>query len=361
LIRISLRSGASLLLVLAAAAVNACGGSPTQPDPEGPQISCPTPPPPAQAPDSTGAIVLYGAATASQGTPPLAGPTCVPPSGSMFPVGTTTVTCTVTDARAHAAACTFAVVVQTAPTLAFTRFLAFGDSITAGEIVGEGLVTQGNRLVRPLLIDPFLSYPADLTRALSIRYETQQPFVTNAGVPAENTSQGLARLPSALSPVHQQPPQVLLLMEGANDISSGSPSTITPAIQNLDLMVQIARNSGVRVILGTLPPENPNACTGPNVPAGCEFRAGGAPVVAPFNAALKSMAASENVAVADVYQAFNGNVTTLIDFDGLHPTAAGYQVIADTFFGVIEQTLENSPRSSLVAPASTRGFAPHRR
>ena len=245
--------------------------------------------------------------------------------------------------------------VQSAPTLAFTRFVAFGDSLTAGEIVGEGMVAQGGLLIRPLLIDPFLSYPADLTRDLALRYATQQPFVTNAGVADEDTAHGLVRLPSVLSPPNQQPPQVLLLMEGANDISSGNPSTVSPAVQNLDSMVRLAKNSGLRVVVGTLPPENPNACTGSNVPAGCVFRGGGAALVVPFNTAVKSMAATESVAVADVYQAFNGDVTTLIGSDGLHPTAAGYQVVADTFFGVIKQTIETPP-SQMVAPAGAHTF-----
>jgi hypothetical protein len=42
-----------------------------------------------------------------------------------------------------------------------------------------------------------------------------------------------------------------------------------------------------------------------------------------------------------VYQAFGGTASPdLIDFDGLHPTAAGYQLIAATFFTAIKQNLE---------------------
>jgi len=37
---------------------------------------------------------------------------------------------------------------------------------------------------------------------------------------------------------------------------------------------------------------------------------------------------------------------SLLGSDGLHPNAAGYQRIADTFFGVIKQTLELPPTSS---------------
>ena len=45
----------------------------------------------------------------------------------------------------------------------------------------------------------------------------------------------------------------------------------------------------------------------------------------------------------DVYQAFGGDTSTLIDYDGLHPTALGYQRIAETFFKAISRDLEQPP------------------
>lgn len=101
-------------------------------------------------------------------------------------------------------------------------------------------------------------------------------------------------------------------------------------------MVVDARNRGLRPFLGTLPPETGLART----------------LIEPFNAQLKSMAAGENVPVADVFAAFNGDLS-LLGNDGLHPTAAGYQKIADTFFEVIKQNLETQPTSS---PARARIF-----
>ncbi|WP_158102957.1 VWA domain-containing protein [Lentzea kentuckyensis] len=53
-----------------------------------------------QAEDGTGATVAYQAsATNSQGQPLT--PVCTPPSGTKFPIGTTTVTCTATDAQGN--------------------------------------------------------------------------------------------------------------------------------------------------------------------------------------------------------------------------------------------------------------------
>ena len=53
-----------------------------------------------------------------------------------------------------------------------------------------------------------------------------------------------------------------------------------------------------------------------------------------------------------MFPAFNGDVTTLIGPDGLHPTAAGYQVIATTFFNVIKASLE-APAATTLTPVST--------
>jgi lysophospholipase L1-like esterase len=332
----------------------ACTGSPTSStpppvDPGAPAISCPASPATVQSPDGLAVTIAYGMPTVSGGSLPLSGPTCTPASGTGFPVGSTTVTCTVTDAKARTNSCTFGVTVQSPPRLSLTRFLAFGDSMTAGEIVSEGL--------RPLLVDPVLAYPADLIRDLTIRYRTQQPFVVNEGIPAETTVQGALRISGTIARGNNY--QVLLLMEGANDIPNGT-LAIVPAANNIQLMIRAGKAAGLKVYLGTLPPENPNACTGSAAFPGCIARNRGAPFVVPYNDVMKLVAAAESVPLVDVYAAFKGDVTTLIDFDGLHPTANGYQTIADAFFESIKQTLE---LPAAVQTTLTRPFfaAPRRR
>ena len=56
-------------------------------------------------------VVTYATPTASDNCS--ATVACVPPSGSMFPVGTTTVTCTATDTAGNTATCSFPVTVFT--------------------------------------------------------------------------------------------------------------------------------------------------------------------------------------------------------------------------------------------------------
>jgi len=58
----------------------------------------------------SGAVVTYPAPTASGGCPPV-NVVCNPPSGSTFPVGTTTVNCTATDSCGQTATCAFKVTV----------------------------------------------------------------------------------------------------------------------------------------------------------------------------------------------------------------------------------------------------------
>src|SRR5262249_36967091 len=67
---------------------------------------------PQTCPISSGAPVTFAPPTVSDNCPGVTS-ICNPPAGSVFPVGTTTVTCTATDASGNTAACTFAVTVFT--------------------------------------------------------------------------------------------------------------------------------------------------------------------------------------------------------------------------------------------------------
>ena len=55
---------------------------------------------------------------------------CDPGSSSIFAIGETAVRCTATDADMAQASCGFGVTVRVSQTIAKTKFMAFGDSIT---------------------------------------------------------------------------------------------------------------------------------------------------------------------------------------------------------------------------------------
>jgi lysophospholipase L1-like esterase len=233
---------------------------------------------------------------------------CAPPSGAAFPIGTTTVTCTVTDALQEGVSCTFTVRVLGPPRLSATRFLAFGDSITFG-FTGD-------------------SYPSRLQAKLAARYQTQGISVVNAGLAGEDASPGgQQRLPSTLD-AHR--PAVLLLMEGSNDLNQGAGGA-SRALDALTAMVRLAKGRGIVVLLATIPPQ----------------RAGGqrnftAPQVPGFNDSIRALAQREGATLVDIYAAMVGD-PSLIGPDDLHPTTQGHEVMAQTFFMVIQQMLELPP------------------
>ena len=298
-----------------------CRGNPVPPtavaDP--PKISCPAPVS-VQSRDGQPTTVVYGLATVTGGAPPVT-VTCSPGSGSVFQIGATPAECIATDQRQRIDMCMFTVTLTAPPKISLMRFLAFGDSITDGEVGAPNTV-------RGLAVHRELSYPTDLRILLASRYTSQTVLVENEGhsgeyIVADNAPRRLSFLLASGGY------DVVLIMEGTNDIASLYSPDIQRAVDGLQLMVSDAKKRGVRPFLGTLPPETVKAGT----------------LVAPFNARLKAMALSENVPVADVFDAFNGDFS-LLGNDGLHPNATGYQKIAETFFAVIQKNLELPPTAS---------------
>jgi lysophospholipase L1-like esterase len=257
--------------------------------------------------------------------------TCSPFSGSTFPVGTTTVACQAVDARNTAAACTFAVLVSRTPTLTRTRFLAFGDSTTAGEVsspTATGL-SDTEAWNSPLIVVPSASYPTQLLNLLTTRYTTQASSlqVTNAGVSGEAASEGgVARFPGVMSTVR---PEAVLLLEGYNDLNLYGSRGISAAIAALDTMAKEARGRGARVFLASLTPPRPGGRNSID-PA----------LVIEFNSRLRTLASGEGAVFVDLYSALQSSLTTYIGIDGLHPTEAGYRRMAEEFFVAIRATLE---------------------
>src|SRR5262249_16435939 len=130
--------------------------------------------------------------------------------------------------------------------------------------------------------------------------------LTMRGVSSEPAVAGAVRLPSVIDGGRYS---ALLLMEGVNDFPN-----YQAALGAMSSMVQYAsKQRGLRVFLATEPPENPT-------PVGCPDKLGGNwAFVAPYNDGLRAIASSQGATLVDVNAAFNGDVTTLIDCDGLHP------------------------------------------
>jgi lysophospholipase L1-like esterase len=305
--------------------LTACGDSPTAPDPPGPVIGCPAD---IQALAHNGqqtTVVTYTRPVAQGGIAPVT-VACTPDSGSAFPLGTNSVTCTASDAQRRASFCSFRIIVTAVPRLTELEFLAFGDSITEGKTSPDPTT---------LLLNFPDSYPNKLHALLMARYIDQNPTVVPEGLGGELlATQGKKRFPTVLD---KHRPDVVLLLHGANDLlaagDSGDPfDAVNVIIDALDDLIELSHRRRIPVMVATFPPQNVAGSRG-----------AGAPAVPTLNREIARLARSEGAVLVDLFNGLGGTPTGWVGVDGLHPTAAGYTRIAEIWFEAIKQEYEQTP------------------
>jgi lysophospholipase L1-like esterase len=242
--------------------------------------------------------------------------------------GTNAVTCTAADSRGRSAICSFNVTVVQPPRLTLSRFLAFGDSLT------EGAVNETNS---QRLVDYPNSYPVKLEAALRAYFRGQSLIVMNDGVggeaitvPSIHSPGATVRLPVSLD---ANRPEVLLLMEGTNDLVIDFVSTDdvqSEAVEGLRKMIETAQGRGVRVFLATIPPMSSSGAKhlDPEIVAAVPI----------YNNRVRNLAAAKGVPLVDVYEALKDH-PELQAPDGQHLTILGYERVAQTFFEAIKANL----------------------
>jgi lysophospholipase L1-like esterase len=259
--------------------------------------------------------VTYSLPSATGGTLPLS-IGCTPPSGSSFEVGTTPVSCTASDAAGRTATCNFAVTIVHIPQLTQNRLLVFGNSVAEGKLSA-------------LVESPPHSYPAKLLHLMQERYRGQDVTILNEGRGGERAVESLPRFQAAVS-LHR--PGAVLLMHGINDLNTEGISGVQRVADAIEELVKHARATVPVTFVATLPP------LGPGPKAGCPE------CVEPLNARIRAVAAAKSAVLVDVHAAW-GARTGLMGADGIHPTEAGYEAIAEAFFEAIRRTLEAAPSS----------------
>jgi lysophospholipase L1-like esterase len=210
------------------------------------------------------------------------------------------------------------------PRISRTRFLAFGDSFTAGEVTSP--VSVSTVEIGKLVIVPTASYPAVLQSQLRATYSAQSAAITvsNGGEPNERILDGNQRFPGVFASSN---PEVVLLMEGVNGLPQVGPDISTGVMR---IMVQAAKTGGARVFVGSMIPQVAGRPRG-TTPVS-ELLA--------YNNVLQIMSAQEGVTYVDLYNPMLPDAATLLGSDGLHPTEAGYRRIADLFFAAIRSSLQ---------------------
>jgi lysophospholipase L1-like esterase len=252
---------------------------------------------------------------------------CSPASGTTFPIGQTTVTCSVTDGLNRQAACEFRVTVTRAPQLQRVRFMAFGDSITAGEVTFPGSTALGPTSGKQVVV-PSAAYPTVLQRLLQTRYSFQADtiVVANQGLNGEKAVVARNRYFSAVAAVR---PDVVLLWHGHNDIPSGADGAASSAASEVRMMAIDARGRGARVFIATPLPGRPGGNR--TVP---DF------FLLDYANRMRDIAAREGAVLVDIYGLLKPDVFRYIGVDGLHPNEAGYARIAELWFDAIRNNLE---------------------
>jgi lysophospholipase L1-like esterase len=230
--------------------------------------------------------------------------------------------------------------VTPAPRLTISRILAFGDSLTAGRTSPGPAAYRGEPQ----------SYPFKLGDLLAARYTRQTLEVENGGFGGETASAiddavswGVRRLPTYLSAFQ---PQLLLLMEGSNDLFFSHEVGLARGIAALEDMVRDARSRGTVVFLATIPPQRAG---------GLRNRDRVAALIPSFNDQVRAVAARQGAVLVDVYAAVQPDLQRLIGIDDLHLTEAGYQVVAQTFFDAIRTLETRSPATLLTGPSGLTG------
>jgi lysophospholipase L1-like esterase len=157
-----------------------------------------------------------------------------------------------------------------------------------------------------------------------------KPYV-NRGISGQTTPQMLVRFQQDVVHLH---PAAVVILAGTNDIAGNTgPSTQQMIEDNFTSMADIARQSGIKVVLASITPayEYP-------------WRPGIHPVerIRELNQWLKDFCAKNGYVYLDYYSSMadeHGAMLPGLSSDGVHPTAKGYAVMAPLAERAIAQAL----------------------
>ncbi len=284
--------------------------------------------------------VTFSAPTVTDGAAPV-NTSCTHASGASFPLGTTSVSCTASDAQARQATCSFKVTL-TGIGLGAKRFQTVGDSLTEGEN-GAG--------AKPNFVDPPNSYPTKLQAALDAEFPGQGIVVINRGESGKRVEETRDKLSGYLT---ADRPEAVLLLTGYNNLTTpcfpGQQDTIPceSAVDDVVFGVQDCirktkeSSVGVKyVFVSTLTPSGPVA---PNAPKDLRIAR---ETILEVNRRIRLTVSGEKVTLVDTYNSFVGHEAEYVSIDGVHLRPAGYQAIASAFFAAIKATVPQTPLSFL--------------
>jgi lysophospholipase L1-like esterase len=157
-----------------------------------------------------------------------------------------------------------------------------------------------------------------------------KPYV-NRGISGQTTPQMVVRFRQDVIDLR---PAAVVILGGTNDIAGNTgPMTLQMTEDNFRSMIDLAKANGIRVIVASILPV-----------ADYPWKTGLAPApkIRTLNDWLKGYCVVHSVTYLDYYSAMvgpDGGMKAGISFDGVHPNAQGYAIMAPLVQAAIDKTL----------------------
>lgn len=160
-----------------------------------------------------------------------------------------------------------------------------------------------------------------------------KPYI-NRGISGQTTPQMLVRFRQDVIDLR---PKVVVLLAGTNDIAENTGKTTLRDIENnIASMSDLARANGIRLVLCSVLPASDFPWRRGLEPA---------PKIRALNTWIKDYAAKNGFVYVDYYSSMatsDGGLKSELSLDGVHPNAAGYEIMAPLAEAGIEEALKKS-------------------
>ncbi len=154
-----------------------------------------------------------------------------------------------------------------------------------------------------------------------------RPYV-NRGISGQTTPQMLLRFPHDVIALR---PKVVVILAGTNDIAGNTgPMTLAETGANIRSMAELARANGIKIVISSVIPVSDNV-RNKNGEYYIQTRSRPPAAIIAMNDRLRMFAKDNGHTYLDYYGAMvgaNGLVKDGITYDGLHPNADGYAIMA---------------------------------
>lgn len=176
-------------------------------------------------------------------------------------------------------------------------------------------------------------YGNSITEAWAPYFATMfpgKPYI-GRGISGQTTPQLLVRFRQDVVALH---PAVVVILAGTNDIAGNTgPSTLEMIEDNLASMTELAHANGIRVVLSSVLPVSDYPWKRGLNPA---------PKIVALNTWMRDYAAKHDAVYLDYYSALaddRGGMRAGTSRDGVHPTEAGYAIMAPLAKAAIAEAL----------------------